>query len=846
MLKVLHGESGSLNGKRFDFWGDAMSLGGTDFTRLGVRYLTDNESNIDNPSNAQSSSHIFCFAAFKGKDTRENLARNLGCFETLGKPGLLYKVTESLREQGAILTVTGDSPFLNHLLTDINSDNSKSCSKLPMYIREPCEAEQIEIIENMAVKAKKDPAKYDPMDENPEEYMRLMREKNAVFPHDAGPDGRRSGLKIDLIDELSPASLICVASPLCACPDPPHQQVRIVEAIMQRIAQNLVNGQEWKKLRKLERNISRQGVKFPNFRFEIVTGSDSTTKSVKRPSFSGENAMIILADYLTDMPGARPVMSLFNGVYKHTDPIGQIVEGTPTGFLNKLQPHLKVTGIDKAAPNKSCFSRRTLSEAHLAFLRDAVNMLRSRTDWDEDKKTAYKKAVDSFYLATLVLFTGDAYLDFTPYMLKLDLIVRLLEHKPERIRHIWNHMGEAGEKSHHHSQKLYHSKTMRNGGRGDRNNVSEFTNILFSYIGICRVATTQKKSRTYEEISNICKELIPVDSEVVVPTYLDICRDIPVEPKLDIGKTYHKQQLRGLLFSAVGSFPAKHVQLKENEPLKRVTQKLLHKIVIGMAGTFVPDMAKKGDIMFWHPGHFCLVSSQECLEKLITDTTEKSNTHKGFQQSLKGPWIYVSHNYLLDCYKQDKLLDPETFTLDTVLDSDKKPKQVKIYKYLITSDKLPKERLEDRPMKHICHLLAQQQRPEGSNNNSRSVMSAFKRHHASISGLNKNKKVKGDPRPRMYQCHKPQDSELATYNKKKVSARAVAYNRFRSAFMARKNAEIREERSQLQHSRMNLEIEELTSRELHALLPTFGLRLNSEAANEWKSLSDAEQEQYFV
>ena len=137
-------------------------------------------------------------------------------------------------------------------------------------------------------------------------------------------------------------------------------------------------------------------------------------------------------------------------------------------------------------------------------------------------------------------------------MMKLDLMSRLVEGK--YIEHIWNHMGEAGEKSHHRAQKLFHSKTMRNGGRDERNHVSEFSELLFGFVGICRVATEEKRIRSYDEISKICKNLFNL-TEHSNKTYLDICRDIPREPKLVIGKDNPAgQQLRGVVFATAGRF----------------------------------------------------------------------------------------------------------------------------------------------------------------------------------------------------------------------------------------------------------------------------------------------------
>ena len=794
LLKNLYGtNAASFKGVRFDFWGDAMQRGPHDVTRIGMRILTDNEDDKENPSNAQSSSYMFCVASFRGKDSRENLVRNLGSFEEIGGLGWFYAQTQSLRDQGAILTVTGDSPFLLHLITNINSDSTKSVSKLPMYIKEVCEADIIQIEEEMAEEAGKQNAQdYDVRVEQPEEFKKRVRAKGAVFSSDVDPTtGRRTELAIDLLDEPPTHSLISIPSVQCACPDPLHQLVRIVEVILQRIAQNFYNAGQERAVKKLERNISKRDVKFPSFTFEVVTGKDRTTKIVSRPSFSGTNALIILADHLNDMPDAVHVGSIFNGVYAD-DPIGRIEEGTPAWFLSLIQPQLVSTDND----NLQCYRKRQLAEAHLGFLRDCFKMLRGRAAWGEEKITNYKLAVDSFYLSTLVLFSGESKLDFTPYMMKLDLMWRLV--KNGHIKHIWNHMGEAGENSHHHAQKLYHAKTMRGGGDFQVQVASEFSDLVFSYLGICRLAMNLKqlKRRTYTDISRISKkmfEILPTDR---VPTYLEICRDMQPLPTLNIMKTTPKEQLRGMVFATLAGFTGT-VDFDRN-PVHKVTKTVLHKITLTMGGTFCVDMAKMV-IMHQHEGYFCLVASQDILDKL------KNTTHKGFAGSQTGPWRYVNHEFLLQCYKSQTVVDPTPY----------------LWKDLTSKNRLLKQN------KHVSHLLAlQTEKPADSTATKkkvrRTVLAAFKRNSARLSGIEKQQTKS---KPRIFQ--KPKD--YGKYSKQRAE-----FNCFRSRFFMEKQAEIEKA---IADKRMLLVIAtpHLTIPEANAIIPLpSSLLLNSAAAKQWK------------
>ena len=797
LLKILYGKDAtSFKGVRIDFWGDAMKRGPHDVTRIGMRILTDNEDDKENPSNAQSSSYLFCVASFRGKDSRENLVRNLASFEKIGERGWFYKQTQSLRDQGAILTVTGDSPFLLHLCTNINSDNTTSVSKLPMYIKEVCEADIIQIEEEMAEEAgQQDAEEYNVRVEQPDEFKRRIQERGGVFSSDVDPTtGRRTELAIDLLDGPPTHSLISIPSIQSACPDPLHGLVRIVEAIFQRIAQNLYNAGQERAVKKMERNISRRDVKFPCFTFEVVTGKDKTTKIVSRPSFSGTNALIILADHLKDMPDAPlHIGSIFNGVYTD-DPIGRIEEGTtPAWFLSLIQPQLVSTDTD----NLQCYRKRQLAEAHLGFLRDCFKMLRGRAAWGEEKITNYKLAVDSFYLSTLVLFSGTSKLDFTPYMMKLDLMWRLV--KNGHIKHIWNHMGEAGEKSHHLAQKLYHANTMRGGGRLERNVASEFSDLVFSYLGICRVAMSLKKLKrttSYADISINSKtmfEILPTDQ---TETYLEICRQMQPLPTLKIGKNTPKEQLQGTIFATVSGFTGA-VDFDRN-PAHKVTKKVLHKMTLSMGGTFCVDMAKMV-IMHQHEGYFCLVASQNILNNL------KKKTHRGFAASQTGPWRYVNHEFLLQCYKTQTLVDPTPYMWEDPTWNNR----------LLSQNK------------HVSHLFAlQSQKPDATTTGNeivrRTVLAAFKRNSARLSGIVKHKNTS---KPRFFK--KPKVSG-------KYSAQRAEFNCFRSRFIMEKRAEVEKEIAD-ERMRQIIATPHLTVPEAIAMIPMPSvLLLNSAVAKQWK------------
>ena len=61
----------NISGLNVDIWGDGAAIGGTEVTRLAFRLICEEIS-------VQSSDSVFCFAAYRGKDSRFALEQNVG------------------------------------------------------------------------------------------------------------------------------------------------------------------------------------------------------------------------------------------------------------------------------------------------------------------------------------------------------------------------------------------------------------------------------------------------------------------------------------------------------------------------------------------------------------------------------------------------------------------------------------------------------------------------------------------------------------------------------------------------------------------------------------------------
>jgi hypothetical protein len=211
-----------------DIWGDACEIGGKEVTRFVFRFLTTLPLNIS----AQSTNATFCFAAFYGKDSRFALEANmgwaiLGCQET----GWLYKQTCSLHEAGAIVSYSGDTPFLLRVVTGNASDDVHS-SRMALHI--------------------------DP---------------DAKFLPTAVDEitGERIPAKVPFRKENPPQSLIFLKHVAQVCPDITHMMIRLVEFDLKKMAQlvlNTLHPYTDLPIQALESNLTDRQIKAP-FEFTV-------------------------------------------------------------------------------------------------------------------------------------------------------------------------------------------------------------------------------------------------------------------------------------------------------------------------------------------------------------------------------------------------------------------------------------------------------------------------------------------------------------------------------------------------------------------------------------------------
>ena len=118
--------------------------------------------------------------------------------------GWLYSQTNSLRQLGAKLTYSGDSPFLLRLVIGVsNEQSSDTVSWLPLYLSN-------------------DITDFRPLPCEPE-------------------TGKRPELNVPFRKKLPKTSLVSIEDIRCVCPDTTHMITRCVETDLRKMAQKITD-----------------------------------------------------------------------------------------------------------------------------------------------------------------------------------------------------------------------------------------------------------------------------------------------------------------------------------------------------------------------------------------------------------------------------------------------------------------------------------------------------------------------------------------------------------------------------------------------------------------------------
>ena len=548
-----------LCGLRTDIWGDGCEIGGLETTRFAFRVLSEKIS-------CQSSSSVFCFASYRGNDSRFAMEQNLG--PTIAgdqSSGWLYQETSELSDRGVKLTDSGDTPFLLRLILGISCETNFK-SKMPLHISD-----------------------------------------NGFLPTNCHLEtGLRTDLKIPFREELPKTSLVYFQDVRCICPDPTHMITRCVENDLRRVAQKIITDKYpdyGPSLKDFEENLTRRDAERPYLQFNVNTKLGSGVGTVISVSLAGSNALSIIAEK-EELAGANDcsIGNLFEDVW---DPKNDVVIGSESAASAQILKQLLPELFDKPHPNdKTCANLYISKTDACELLRSSLNRCAILLRSEQFDAQCYKKWAEIYYQTSILLF-GECSL--TPYKLKLAMMPQIVE--GGFVERPFDHMCEGLEKSNHHANRYFQTKTMRGGGKIYHKDPL-FLELSSSFRKFLR-ASIELKTKKYEclEISEILEILVDdLDAKYPGPTYLEICKTPISSTSLAIGKSHPDSQLlSGMRFTSIG-------RLGVVDGIS-LTKDVLNKLINEMGDIFI-EHNQADTLMKTHsrlPNCFVLVKDEEDL-----------------------------------------------------------------------------------------------------------------------------------------------------------------------------------------------------------------------------------------
>ena len=468
-----------------------------------------------------------------------------------------------MSDRGVKLTYSGDTPFLLRLILGIS-----------------CET-------------------------NFESKMLLHIPDNSFLPTNCHPEtGLRTDLKIPFREELPKTSLVYFQDVRCICPDPTHMITRCVENDLRRVAQKIITDkypEYGPSLKAFEENLTRRDAKRPYFQFNVNTKLGSGVGTVNSVSLAGSNALSIIAEK-EELAGANDcsIGNLFEDVW---DPTNDVVIGSESAASAQIPKQFLPELFDKPHPSDKTSANLYISKTDACeLLRSSLNRCAILLRSEQFDAQCYKEWAEIYYQTSILLF-GECSL--TPYKLKLAMMPQIVE--GGFVERPFDHMCEGLEKSNHHANRYFQTKTMRGGGKIYHKDPL-FLELSSSFGKFLR-ASIELKTMKHDglEISEILEKLVDdLDAKYPGPTYLEICKTPISSTSLAIGKSHPDSQLlSGMRFTSIG-------RLGVVDGIS-LTKDVLIKLINEMGGIFT-EHDQAATLMKTHsrlPNCFVLVKDEE-------------------------------------------------------------------------------------------------------------------------------------------------------------------------------------------------------------------------------------------
>lgn len=510
---------------------------------------------------------------------------------------------------GARVTYTGDQPFLLRLILGITKDDGNDHpSKIPLYLSEECNQ------------------KITPWTVHPESKQRT----------DVEITFRRGIPKTSLIyfDHIGQVSI-----------DGTHARARIVECDLAKWVNKIIKekSDECKRavaIQRLESALSEREVKRPFFKFSIKNNKCEPI------SLSGTESDLVIAE--REELGDSVTSNLFQGVWLKSERIKFVEQSDCHMVLKKLQPDL--IGMD------GYIAISDAAELWRKSLNAIFQLLRNKRTFNSSD---FKLWTEIYYQICLTVFDTDVAL--TPYKLKIILLRNIFE--AGYINLPWNHLTEALEKSNHHSQKDFYTKTMMNGGKLHHHD-PKFMELYFAFSRILSF-TMQTPTRPVGElevpqtIANFLDayyQLNNDDCSTPAISYSDIVGKVPPAPKLDLGAEREKRSLLlGMRFLVLGHFV-------------NTTQKKLEASIKSLGGQIM-SMDSALLLLRKHsctPHCYVVLQDDKVLQQAtFTDKNPTGNLAlaKNIQTLAGGDWKFLKSSYFFDTEKHLIILDTSQYEM---------------------------------------------------------------------------------------------------------------------------------------------------------------------------------------
>ena len=410
------------------------------------------------------------------------------------------------------------------------------------------------------------------------------------------------------------------------------------------------------------------------FQFRLESKSENKAPTVTAISLSGTNALTAIADKDEFLGLSLP--DIFDGIWRN-----ELIHGNQTSVrgsyavLKRFFPELFIHVNSKNVRDNELISVYDTANLLRKSLNNCTIYLRASKNTLDREKFMYWSEV--YYHSSILLFGENEGL--TPYKLKMLLIPQILDAgfcKPP-----WHHMCEAQEKSNHHANKDFQTRTMRGGGLRHHQDPM-FLEGFHSFCRILHVASSTSNVPASKLLDN-ANHIYLEDGQLTSKTYLDICQKPFQIPVLQMDPNRSQDSLlSGYRFYILGNIP-KNIGTKPiieskicemgGMILSKEQAKLLAKNSSRTPFCYVL-LPNDKELKLGTAERTGTITETESEREGETSLPKAPNPNATRQPRLKGTALacrefaatdfkFININFILDTENGGKMIDPEPYIL---------------------------------------------------------------------------------------------------------------------------------------------------------------------------------------